>query len=139
MKAGYKILEHPADMGIEAYGKNLIEAFEQSAIALMSIILDTSNIETTEIRLVEIHASEYEQLLVKWLAEILYLYDGEDFVPGKFEINTLTREYLNVTIGGEKFNNAKHTTKMDVKAITYHQILVRENDEGGLVRVFIDI
>lgn len=139
MKAGYKILEHPADMGIEAYGKNLIEAFEQSAIALMSIILDTSNIETTEIRLVEIHASEYEQLLVKWLAEILYLYDGEDFVPGKFEINTLTREYLNVTIGGEKFNNIKHPTKMDVKAITYHQILVQENYECGLVRVFIDI
>ena len=126
-------------MGIEAYGKNLKEAFEQSAIALMSIILDTSNIETAETRLVEIHAYDYEQLLVKWLAEILYLYDGEDFVAGKFEINTLTREYLNVTVGGEKFNNAKHPTKMDVKAITYHQILVQENDEDGLVRVFIDI
>lgn len=139
MKAGYKILEHPADMGIEAYGKNLKEAYEQSGIALMSIILETSNIETTEIKLVEIYASDYEQLLVKWLAEILYLYDGEDFVAGKFEINTLTKEYLNATVGGEKFNNAKHPTKMDVKAITYHQILVRENDEGGLVRVFIDI
>lgn len=139
MKTGYKILEHPADMGIEAYGKNLKEAFEQSAIALMSIILDTSNIETAETRLVEIYASDYEQLLVKWLAEILYLYDGNDFVAGKFEINTLTKEYLNATVGGEKFNNAKHPTKMDVKAITYHQILVQENEEGGLVRVFIDI
>jgi SHS2 domain-containing protein len=139
MKAGYKILEHPADMGIEAYGKNLKEAFEQSGIALMSIILDTSNIETAEIRLVEIYASDYEQLLVKWLAEILYLYDGEDFVAGKFEINTLTREYLNATVGGEKFNNAKHPTKMDVKAITYHQIIVQENEYGGLIRVYLDI
>jgi SHS2 domain-containing protein len=139
MKAGYKILEHPADMGIEAYGKNLKEAFEQSAIALLSIILDTSNIEAAKIKLVEIHASDYEQLLVNWLTEILYLYDGDHYVAEKFEINTLTKEYLNATIGGEKFNNAKHPTKMDVKAITYHQILIQENEEGGLVRVFIDI
>ena len=139
MKKGFTLLEHPADMGIEAHGSNLKEAFEQAAVGLIAIILDASKIENTETKNVQIYASDYEQLLVKWLNEVLYLYDGEKFISGKFEIETLTPKSVTAIIKGEKFNNIKHTTKMDVKAITYHQILVQENDNGGLVRVYIDI
>ncbi|MDI6780248.1 MAG: archease [Bacteroidota bacterium] len=139
MIAGHKILEHPADIGIEAYGSNLKAAFEQSAIALMSVILDSSNINNTKSRLIEMFASDYEQLLVKWLSEVLYLYDGENFVVGGFEIETLTSNFLKAKVKGEKFNIIKHPTKLDVKAITYHQIIVQENEHGGLIRVYLDI
>jgi SHS2 domain-containing protein len=139
MHTGYKILEHPADLGIEAYGKNLKQAFEQSAIALMSIILDSSNIENAESRSVVIFGSDYEQLLVKWLNEILYLYDGEDFVPGMFKIKKLTLNKVEAVVSGEKFDISKHPTRMDVKAITYHQISVSENESGATVQVFLDI
>jgi SHS2 domain-containing protein len=139
MHKGFNILEHPADMGIEAHGSNLKAAFEQAAVGLVSIILDPSKIENIETKMVQIYASDYEQLLVKWLTEVLYLYDGENFVSGKFEIETLTPISLTAIIKGEWFNNSKHATKMDVKAITYHQILVQENENGGLIRVYLDI
>lgn len=139
MEKGFKILEHPADIGIEAYGSNLKAAFEQSAIALMSVILDSSNINNTESRLIEMFASDYEQLLVKWLSEVLYLYDGENFVAGGFEIETLTSNYLKAKVKVEKFNIFKHPTKLDVKGITYHQIFIKEDETGGLVRVYLDI
>lgn len=139
MRRGYVILDHPADIGIEAYGKNLKEAFEEAAIALTSIILDSSSIDPVEIRKLEINASDIEHLLVKWLSEILYLYDGDNFVCREFNITELTPNFLSAEIRGEAFNNTKHLTKLDVKAITYHQILVCENVERGLVRVFLDI
>lgn len=139
MKPGYVILDHPADMGIEAYGKNLNEAFEEAAAALTSIILDASSIETIETQTIEIFASDYEHLLVKWLNEILYLYDGKNFVCTEFYIETLSPNFLGAKIKGENFDNQKHLTKLDVKAITYHQILVHSNEERGLVRVFVDI
>jgi SHS2 domain-containing protein len=139
MRTGFNILEHPADMGIEAHGSNLKEAFEQAAVGLIAIILDPSKIENIESKKVQIYASDYEQLLVKWLTEVLYLYDGENFAPGKFEIKTLTPKSVTAIIKGEKFNNTKHTTKMDVKAITYHQILVQEKQDSGLIRVYLDI
>jgi SHS2 domain-containing protein len=139
MRTGFNILEHPADMGIEAHGNNLKEAFEQAAVGLIAIILDPSKIENIATKKVQIYASDYEQLLVKWLTEVLYLYDGENFATGKFEIETLTPKSVTAIINGEKFNNTKHTTKMDVKAITYHQILVQEKQDGGLIRVYLDI
>lgn len=139
MKPGYVILDHPSDMGIEAYGKNLSEAFEEAAAALISIILDASSIESIETQTIEISASDYDHLLVKWLAEILYLYDGKNFVCAEFDIEKISPTFLRAKIKGENFDNQKHLTKLDVKAITYHQILVHSNEERGLVRVFVDI
>lgn len=139
MKPGYVILDHPADMGIEAYGKNLNEAFEEAAVALTSIILDASSIKPIEIQTIEITASDYEHLLVKWLSEILYLYDGKKFVCAEFDIENITPIFLRAKVKGENFDNNKHLTKLDVKAITYHQVLVHENGGKGLVRVFVDI
>ena len=139
MQSGYSILDHPSDLGIEAHGSNLSESFELAAEALMSIILDVTSVEGKESKEVSISGSDLEQLLVKWLAEILYLYDGQRFVGKTFTITDLTPRYLKAGIIGEHFSDLKHRTKLDVKAITYHQLCVRQSADGAEVRVFLDI
>ena len=139
MKAGYSILDHPADMGIEACAATIEEAFEQAAEALISIILDPSRIECEESREVTIDAIDIEHLLVKWLSEILYLYDGERFVVGRFHVDELNDTHLKARLLGEKFFPSKHSTKLDVKAITYHQLQIDRGHDGVRVRVFLDI
>ena len=139
MQTGYTILEHPSDLGIEARGSSLTEAFQCAATALMSIILELENVEIKEEIEITLRASDVSQLLVKWLSEILYLYDGKQFVCKKFLIHTMDDTNIKAIVRGENFSQAKHTTKLDVKAVTYHQLLVKEDDRGGLVRVFLDI
>lgn len=136
---GFTILDHPADLGIAAYGKNLRVAFEQASVGLMSIILELSNIQQRASRNVELSATDYEHLLVKWLSEVLYLYDGEGFVGGKFSISELTPTLLKATVYGELFDHERHITKLDVKAITYHQLQIIEKKEEVTVRVYLDI
>ena len=97
------------------------------------------SVECQGSRVVEISAADIEQLLVKWLAEVLYLYDGQRFVGKEFTIEEMTPHRLKATVRGEQFSVTKHRTKMDVKAITYHQLIVRQDKDGGLVRVFLDI
>ena len=43
-------IDHPADLGIEAFGRNLIEAFEQAGLGLMSVILDVDSVKLKESR-----------------------------------------------------------------------------------------
>ena len=136
---GFKILDHPADLGVEAFGKDLKEAFEQAAVALMSIILDLSSIEGRVSRIVKVSATDYEHLLVKWLTEVLYLYDGKRFAGCRFEVRQLTVTGLKAIIYGELFDPKRHPTKLDVKAVTYHQIQVTKNENEARVRVFLDI
>jgi SHS2 domain-containing protein len=135
----FEILEHPADLGIEAQGKNLAEAFEAAAGGLMSLLVDSTTVNGTETRLIQLTAGDSGQLLVKWLTEILYLFDGENFISKKFEITRWKEDSLAAEVTGEKLDSLKHVTRMDVKAITYHQLAVEQNRQGGKVRVFLDI
>lgn len=139
MTEGFRILEHPSDLGIEATGRSLREVFEYAALGLVSIIADPATIDPAEQRFVRLEGSDHENLLVKWLSEILYLYDGQQFLTSDVEITRLTAQELAAAVTGEPVDARKHTLKMDVKAITYHQLKVDEREDCCLVRVFVDI
>ncbi len=139
MRSGYTILEHPADVGIEAHGRTLGEALALAAEGLMSIILDPASVHCAETRTIRITASDREQLVVKWLSEILFLFDGEEFVSRRFAVDELTATSLCATLEGEHFDRQRHTTRIDVKAITYHQLTIADHRDEWTLRVFLDI
>lgn len=139
MEAGYRILDHPADLGIEARGKTLAEAFEQAARGLTSVIVDPDSIRLVESRPVSIEAGDRQQLLVRWLTEVLYLYDGLNFAPGDFKIERLSSHLLEAQVRGEWFDRRRHSVRLDVKAVTYHQLEIRRRSQGHWLQVFLDI
>jgi len=139
MEAGYRILDHPADLGIEARGKTLAEAFEQAARGLISVIVDPDSVRPVESRSVVIEAGDRQQLLVRWLTEVLYLYDGLKFSPRDFRIGRLSPRLLEAQVRGEPFDRLRHTVRLDVKAITYHQLEIRRRGSSHWLQVFLDI
>lgn len=139
MQEGYRILEHPADVGIEAHGKSLREAFEYAALGLMSIIVDPTGIDPVEQRLLAITGTDPENLLVKWLSEILYLYDGQEFVLSDVTVERISPTHIEAFVTGDIIDSGRHQFRTDVKAVTYHQLKVEERDDGFMVRVFLDI
>lgn len=139
MHEGYRILEHPSDIGIEANGQTLKDALEYVARGLVSIIVDPSTVEPIEQRYIRLAANDLEQLLVKWLSEILYLYDGNDFLVSDVSIEQLSNNSLEAILTGDILDERKHVLKLDVKAITYHQLEIEEREDGCRVKVFVDI
>ncbi|MFI5253085.1 MAG: archease [Bacteroidota bacterium] len=139
MNSSFTIIDHPSDMGIEARGASLKEAFEQAAYGLLSIILDYSKVEINRTEFIRVNAADREQLLVRWLNEILFCFDGQHFVPKVFSITELSDKSLTAEVRGEYYRPAGHRTKLDVKAVTYHQLAVTTDKDGALVRVFVDI
>lgn len=139
MHEGYRILEHPSDIGIEANGQTLKDALEYVARGLVSIIVDPSTVEPIEQRYIRLAANDLEQLLVKWLSEILYLYDGNDFLVSDVSIEQLSNISLEAILTGDILDERKHVLKLDVKAITYHQLEIEEREDGCRVKVFVDI
>ncbi len=139
METGFHILEHPADMGIEASGADLSEAFRQAAFGLVSIVVDPSTLQPSVEKEISIEGSDAENLLVQWLSEILYLYDGEDYLVSDIQVVELSPKKLRARLYGEFVDEGKHRLRMDVKAITYHQLSVGQGPGGSTVRVFLDI
>jgi SHS2 domain-containing protein len=139
MEEGYRLLEHPADVGIEAAGRTLKDAFEYAALGLTSVIVERSSVDSSEQRFITLQGFDPENLLVRWLSEIIYLYDGEDFLLSDVTITHLEDGDLAATLAGEHLNEDKHKLRMDVKAITYHQLSIEQLPEGFVIRVYLDI
>jgi SHS2 domain-containing protein len=139
LKPPFEILEHPSDLGIEARGATMAEAFRNAARGLMSVIAGSSKIESYEERLISIVALDRENLLVRWLTEILFLYDAEKFLTADAKITMMNNTSLKATILGQQFNASNHELKLDIKAITYHKLKVEKLDDIWIARVFVDI
>ena len=65
-------------------------------------------------------------------------HDEEKLVFGKFTVN-LTDNGLTATAWGEPLDDGRHLRSREVKAITYHELLVEERAEGWLAEVIVDI
>jgi SHS2 domain-containing protein len=139
LKPPFEILEHPSDLGIEARGETMAEAFRNAAAGLMSVIAGSSTIEATEERSISLRALDRENLLVRWLTEILFLYDAEKFLTADAKFDSINATSLKATIFGQQVDASKHELKLDIKAITYHQLMVEKIGDSWIARVFVDI
>jgi SHS2 domain-containing protein len=139
LKPPFEILEHPSDLGIEAHGATMAEAFRNAAHGLMSVIAGSSKIESNEERVISLVALDCENLLVRWLTEILFLYDAEKFLTADAKFDMLNNISLKATVLGQKYDPLNHELTLDIKAITYHKLMVEKLDDIWTARVFVDI
>jgi SHS2 domain-containing protein len=135
----YEIIEHTADIGVKAYGKSLSEAFANAAKAMFDIITDNSEIESVGEYKIQLEANDLEQLLVDWLGELLFLNTAKNLVFNFFNVDLDDKKFrLRAHIFGEKFDISKHKIGIEIKAVTYHILEVR-NKRPYYVQVLFDI
>jgi len=135
----FRILEHTADVGFEAWGATREEVFAHAARALINLIVDLEAVNPREQVAVRIQGSDPASVLVNWLSEILFLHDAEAWLFREFEIQDLQDDSLNALARGEKFDRSRHQAKLMVKAITYHQLVLEESPQGWRAQVYVDI
>ena len=133
---GYEILEHTADVGLRAWGPDLSAVFEQAALGLIAIMGEGRGPVTRreEIRL---DAPDDVALLVDWLSEVLFLFDARSFVPRDIRASVASGGVVAEIDGSDaqRFEQAGPA----VKAVTYHDAVVRPTSDGYEARVYLDV
>lgn len=137
-RLGYRLLEHPADVGIEAWGPTVESAYEAAAIGLTEVMVDRSKVQEREARHFSLAGRDDCDLLVRWLSELLYLFDAEGMVFGRFAVERVAAGRLEATAYGERFAPDRHEPRTAVKAVTYHQLAV-EAGPPARVRLVVDV
>ncbi len=140
MMRDYEFFEHTADVGIIARGNTLEEAFSNAAKAVFEVVTDTSKVEAKECREVAIFGYDLENLLYKWIEELLYYYDSELMLFSSFDIK-IDQDSLTLTgkACGERFDPNKHEKRTVVKAMTYHMMEIKQIEGKYEVRFVVDI
>jgi SHS2 domain-containing protein len=136
----YEPLEHTADAGMVAYGRDLPELFAHAAWAMFDIMSDATTIRPQHSLRVDIEAAaDLEDLMVQWLGELLYLYDTRRFLGCAASFARLEPTRLSATVQGETFDPQRHPIDTEIKAVTYHQITVEQVDGRWQARVVFDL
>ncbi len=136
----YTIIDHTADIGLEAQGESLEEAFENAAHGMFQILSDESFIECLTSFQVKGEGDDLEGLLVNFLTELLYIYDVEMILFKEFSLTIYELGGVWEVRGegrGEAFSMKKHNYPLEIKAVTYHMLKVRSNPP--FVRVIFDL
>ncbi len=135
----FEILDHTADIGVIVYGENLKALFENAGKAFFHIITDLKKVKLRIEKHIMIEGESLERLLVDWLSELLYFHDVENLLFKQFNIESVGKDGLKAVAKGEPFEEGVHTIKTEVKAVTYHQIEVRQEKGHWRAQVIFDL
>ena len=138
----FEIIEHTADMGIKAYGKDLSELFTNAAYGMASLITDLEKVNPKDSEDISLEAENKEELLVSWLNEIIYLSASQSMLFSKFEVSKIDERHLKAKIFGEELDITRHQIETEFKAATYHRLKISNSNlpEGVLqAEIIFDI
>lgn len=133
----YKFLKHTADIKFQAFGKNIEKVFENSALALKESICGKTKIKKEKRKKIKISGKDFESLLYKFLEEIIYLLEGENLIISRIKNLKIKDMKLNAEILGDNSNNYNFTNS--VKAVTYNEMFVKEENNKWIAQVVLDV
>ncbi len=135
----YEHFDHTADLGLRIRAASLEELFAEAARALTAVLVDTpDSVRPAERRTIRLEASDREDLLHDWLAELLYLFDTEHMLFSRFDV-ALPPGELCATAWGERADPARHALELEIKAVTYHGLKIEPDAHGWLAEVIVDL
>lgn len=135
----FEYFDHTADIGICVRAPNLPQLYAEAAAALSGLIVaDLGAVQPRESVSLRITGADREYLLFDWLNELLYLFEGRRLVLSRFDVK-LDEAGLEAEVRGEPFDAGRHRPHHEVKAVTYHELSVRERNGEWEARVILDI
>jgi SHS2 domain-containing protein len=152
----HETFEHTADLGLRIRAADLNTLFAEAGLALFSAIVEEPAAIQPRQRIdIKLEGSEPEYLLFDWLRELLFRFDTEHLLLGRFECKVQEergqrpgardqeRKILLAGLAGsawgEPLDEKRHALAHEVKAITYHGLRVERQADGWMAEVIVDI
>ena len=135
----YETIEHTADTGLRIYGKDWQELLANAARGLFDLMTDTGKIGTRLQTVISLEGEDQNDLFLKWLRELLFLFSTKRFVLKEFDFKELTAKKIRAVARGGVFDAKRHDQRMEVKAVTYHHFKLEEQKSGWMAEVIFDV
>jgi SHS2 domain-containing protein len=137
----FEYLEHTADAEFIAYGTTIDETFVNAALALVNLMTNPANVSPATEKDVELSSDALDLLLYDWLSELLYIFDVDRLVFGKFEVH-ITEEggayHLKARAMGESLDRHPEIF-LNIKAVTFHDLRFEKRNNIYEAQVLLDI
>ncbi len=135
----YTLIDHTADFGIHVFGADPVELFANAAFATFDTLTEIDALESLETTNLRVTGDDWPDLMVNWLRELLYFWNGKELLVKQVHILALSENELSAKVELDPFDPDRHEIKIEIKAVTYHQIQVSRGLEGWEAKVIFDV
>lgn len=137
----YRFLDHATDAIIEITAKNLKEAFLVAADAEINLMIDQHTVKETDQREFSANGKDLHYLLFSWLEEIPFVLITQGFAIKRVEIDIQKNKdfKINAKAFGEQLDVKKHNFKVEIKAPTFHDMVIRQDNTGVYMKFLLDL
>jgi SHS2 domain-containing protein len=142
--AGYRILEHTADVALAAWGPTPAAAFVEAAFGMYAVMLGEDPREWGDTAAIEIAAvpsagATWDDLLVNWLAELLFRFEADGFVAVEVAMAECAPPRCRARLYGSTYAAPVAPGGLPIKGVTYHQLRVEVTPERTALQVILDV
>lgn len=134
LKAGFSERAHTADWELEVWAPDFAGLLEQAARGMFAISGTRLEEGPRESQILHLNADDPESLLVKFLNELLLLSEQKHLGFDHFNF-VLDGNHLNASIEGAPIRSLDK----EIKAVTYHNLSIRETKTGLQVNIVFDV
>src|SRR5690606_3474640 len=117
-------------------GASRQELFESAGKGLFSLLTDLAQVRPVIDKKVAVSGNG--ELLVNFLNELLFIWDAERFLPAEITVEFVP-DGVNAHLKGENFDEDRHVIKFEMKAVTYHNFSISEENGTYRATFIIDV
>ncbi|NLW51542.1 MAG: archease [Candidatus Brocadiaceae bacterium] len=138
-RCGYESLDHTADLALRVWAPSLRELIEQASAGFIGLMVDPETVEPEREAALAVTGEAPEELLVGWLNEILFAFDAEGLAPVRAVVDAVGAGEVRGRLFGQDFDPLRHEVRNVIKAVTYHDLVVRPSAGRLEVSIVFDV
>ncbi|MCZ7555622.1 MAG: archease [Bacteroidia bacterium] len=135
----FEELDHTADSGIRAFGRDQAELFVNAAQGMMSLIfsgmIDVSPGLRTDFH---ITGDSIESLLREWLSEVLFIHNVKHVYPVSYRVNSCSPTHFRASVYSLPMSDDMRIGATELKAVTWHGLRVHGSPARMEAEVIFD-
>jgi len=135
----FREIEHTADIGIEVEAESAADLFSCAGLALFSLMVGQEGVKAREVREETISAESWEALFHEWLSSLLHRFLQDGFIATTITVLDIDETHVHARLTGEKLDYERHDFETEIKAVTYHQLSVSNENDHWTARVIFDV
>ena len=135
----YRVTTRQSELAVKVFGNSQANLFVNSASALFDVMTDVGKVEVKDRLPLEVEGVDRDDLLVNWMRELLYLYQGSGYLLKEFHIQEVKNTALKAEVCGEKIDPDRHEIHKEITAVTYHQSRMQQTGDQWTAQVIFEI
>lgn len=134
VRNGYEEIDHTADLALKVWGKDFYDLLENAAAGMYDLMGIRNKPGSNAENSFQIKRDQKESILVDFLSECLYLAEVEHQRFTTFSFKESDKE---ITVKAQ--GNEIKAIDRNIKAVTFHDLEIKETSDGLKTTITFDV